>query len=211
MNTKCIIMSGLSGAGKTTIIEAIAKQRPDIEKVITSTTRPIRPGEKNGVHYYFYCLKDFEKMIQNDEFFETTTVYSGKENSLEEAKHYGSEKVEVNRILNSGHIPVFVCDIKGAETLSEKLETSVSIFLMPDSIENLKSRLKNREGSTPNDIKLRLQNIEEEIERSKMCDYIVINREGQLEDAVKEVLNIIDRETNENKESSIEISENKLK
>lgn len=191
MNKKCFLISGFSGVGKTTIAYEVMKQRNDIEKVITSTTRAIRPNEKNGVDYYFYSHKDFEKKLQNNDFFENAEVYGN---------YYGSEKSEVSRIQGSGNIPLFVCDAQGVKNLSESIHNLVKIFVLPDSLENLKKRLEKREGSTQEETEKRLKQVDEETEIANMCDYKIINRQGELSQAVKEVLDIIDKENKENNE-----------
>lgn len=185
MVNKCFLISGFSGVGKTTIAYEVVKRNPSIERVITSTTRTIRPNEKNGIDYYFYEKFEFEEMLKNNEFFETAVVYDN---------YYGSEKKEVERIFNSGHIPLFVCDIQGVINLSKSVENLVKIFIVPDSMENLRKRIEEREGSTPDDTEKRLKKAQEESEIANICDYRVINRQGKLDDAVNEVLAIIEKE-----------------
>lgn len=185
MNKKCFLISGSSGVGKTSIAYEVIKKNPNIEKVITSTTRSIRPNETNGVDYYFYDKSGFEKMLENKEFFESAEVYGNL---------YGSEKKEVERIYNSGHIPLFVCDVQGVINLSKSVDNLVKIFIVPDSFENLKKRLEERLGSTPNDTEKRLKKFQEEAKIADICEYRVINKEGELERAVDEVLFIINEE-----------------
>jgi guanylate kinase len=185
MANKCFLISGFSGVGKTTIAYEVIKRNPSIERVITSTTRTIRPNEKNGVDYYFYKKTEFEEMLKNNEFFESAIVYDN---------YYGSEKKEVSRIFNSGRVPLFVCDVQGVINLSRSVDNLVKIFIVPDSMENLRKRIEERDGSTPEDTEKRLKQVKDETKIADFCDYKVINKQEKLDDAVNEVLDIISKE-----------------
>ncbi len=182
---KCFLISGLSGVGKTTIAYEIIRRNPKIEKVITSTTRNMRPNEKDGKDYYFYLKEEFENMIKNVEFFEYAEVYGNL---------YGSEKKEVERIFDSGHIPFFVCDTQGIKNLSNVVDNLVTIFIVPDSFSNLEKRIWGRIGSSGDDTEKRLKEAREEMKYADICDYKVVNEEGKLDKAVDEVLGIIEKE-----------------
>ncbi len=184
---KVFLISGLSGVGKTTIAYELIDKNPKIEKVITSTTRSIRPGEENRKDYYFYDKAGFENMIRNNELFENAEVYGNL---------YGSEKKEVRRIFDSGRIPLFVCDTQGVKNLSKVIDNLVTIFIMPDSLENLRKRIEGRDGSTIEDVERRLRRVDEEMKVADICDYKVINVQGKLEKAVGDVRSIIEKELN---------------
>lgn len=185
MKNKCFLISGVSGVGKTTLAYEIIKRNSKIEKVITSTTRNIRPNEKNGIDYSFYTKEEFEKMVNNGDFFEHVEVYGNL---------YGSEKKEVERIFKSGNIPLFVCDTQGIENLSGVIDNLVTIFIIPDSLENLRKRISKRDGSSLEDIKNRMQQVQEEMKIADSCDYKIVNKQDKLKEAVNGVLNIIDKE-----------------
>jgi len=185
MDKKCFLISGSSGVGKTSIAYEVLKRNNNIEKVITSTSRKIRPNERNGVDYYFYSKEEFEKMLYKNEFFESAFVYEN---------YYGSEKKEVERIFNSGHIPLFVCDVQGVINISKAIDNLVKIFILPDNLENLKNRIEKRSGSNRIDTEKRLKQVEEETKIANICDYRIINEEGKLDKAVDEVLDIIEKE-----------------
>ncbi|HNV96889.1 MAG TPA: guanylate kinase [bacterium] len=185
MKKKCFLISGVSGVGKTSIAYEIVKRDARIEKVITSTTRNIRSNEKDGIDYSFYTKEEFEEMVNRGDFFEHVEVYGNL---------YGSEKKEVDRIFNSGHIPLFVCDVQGIINLSKNIENLVKIFIVPDSIDNLRKRIEDRDGYSSDDTEKRLSYVKEEMKMADICDYEVVNEQGQLEKAVNEVLNIINKE-----------------
>lgn len=184
---KSFLISGVSGVGKTTIAYEVLKRNPDIEKVITSTTREMRSSEENAKDYYFYSKQEFEEMLENGEFFEHAEVYGNL---------YGSEKKEVNRILNSTHTPLFVCDVHGIENLSKVVDNLVTIFIIPDSIENLRRRMEHRDGQISDSTEERLKQVDAEMKKADICDYRVLNSQGELEKAVEDVLSIIERELN---------------
>lgn len=181
-NKTCFLMTGLSAAGKTSIVYKLIEDNKELEKVITSTSRSIRPGEENGKDYYFYDKSEFENMIENNELFENAEVYGNL---------YGSEKKEVRRIFDSGHIPLFVCDVQGLATLSETVPNIKTIYVLPDSFENLKKRIEKRPGLTTETTLKRLLEAEKELEYVKLADYCIINEEGRLDNAVADFSEIV--------------------
>lgn len=185
MKNKCFLISGVSGVGKTTVAYEIIKRNSKIEKVITSTTRSIRPNEKNGIDYSFYKKEEFEKMVNRGDFFEHVEVYGNL---------YGSEKKEVDRIFKSGNVPLFVCDTQGIENLSGVIDNLVTIFIIPDSLANLRKRIGQRDGSSIKETEKRLQLVQKEMEIADSCDYKVVNKQDKLEETVNEVLGIIKKE-----------------
>ncbi len=187
MKEKVFLISGFSGVGKTTIVYELIEKNPKIEKVITSTSRSIRPGEESGKDYYFYTKEEMEEMRNKDEFYETADVYGNL---------YGSEKKEVRRIFDSGHVPLFVCDTQGVENLSKVVDNLITIFVVPDSLENLRKRIEGRDGSTPEDVERRLREVDEESKVADICDYRVVNIQGKLSQAVSDVQIIIEKELN---------------
>lgn len=180
-----IIISGPSGAGKGTIYNEVIARRPEIKKSISVTTRDPRPGEIEGVHYYFRSLEEYQHMIAGGDFLETAAVYSN---------YYGTPKAPVFEMLNSGDDVMFEIDTLGTEQIKKKYPKSIAIFIMPPSFEILEQRLRGRGTETEEAILRRLSFAKKELGKYKMFDYIVFN--DDKEKAVMSVLAIIDAEKN---------------
>ena len=129
------ILSAPSGAGKTTVGNLLLKEIPFLERVVTATTRSPRPGEKDGVDYYFLSEEEFIAKIERQEFLEWAKVYR---------YYYGTPKREVERILSQGKDALLIIDVQGAFQVKRQLPNAVSIFLLPPSLEELRKRLTLR-------------------------------------------------------------------
>jgi guanylate kinase len=179
---KVIILAAPSGAGKTTITKYLLERFPRLAFSISATTRAPRGKEQDGIEYHFLSLAKFEGLIYQNEFIEYEQVYEGV--------YYGTLKSELDRIWALGKVPVLDIDVKGAIRVQEQLgEKSLSIFIMPPSIEALKERLLNRQTETEESIKTRIDKAEYEISFSNQFNEIVKNEE--LETACEDVANIL--------------------
>ena len=179
---KVIILAAPSGAGKTTITKYLLERFPRLAFSISATTRPPRGAEQDGVAYHFLSAAKFEGFIYEDAFLEYEQVYEGV--------YYGTLKSELDRIWALGKVPVLDIDVKGAIRVQEQLgEKSLSIFIMPPSIEALKERLLNRQTETEESIKTRIDKAEYEISFSNQFNEIVKNE--VLETACEDVANIL--------------------
>ncbi len=175
-----IVFSAPSGAGKTTLIQRLVAGDDMFEFSISTTTRRPRPDEKEGVHYYFVDETEFERMKAGDEFIEWAVVHKN---------NYGTTKKEVDRIKVTGKIPVFDVDVQGARTLKAVLSEAVFIFIVPPSLEVLKSRLRARDTESKEQIEIRIENALNEITEYVRYDYVVIN--DTVNEALSEIRSII--------------------
>ena len=178
-----IIISGPSGAGKGTGYNEVVARRPNIKKSVSVTTRNPRPGEVEGVHYYFRTLEQYQEMIAKGEFLETASVY---------CNYYGTPKAPVLKMLADGNDVMFEIDTLGAEQIRKKYPKSITIFLMPPSFEELERRLRGRGTESEEAITRRLGLARSELSKYKLFDYIVFN--DNVENAIEGVISIIDAE-----------------
>ncbi|HPA62651.1 MAG TPA: guanylate kinase [Spirochaetota bacterium] len=165
MNKFSVIISAPSGAGKSTLISRIMKKDPRFSFSVSTTTRSPREGEKDGINYYFKDRKDFEKMIENDEFLEWAEVHGNL---------YGTSKKEVDRIHAAEKIPLFDIDVQGAKNIREKI-AGVFVFIVPPSMEELKRRLLSRSTDSQETIELRIRNASAELAYAGIYDYVIVN------------------------------------
>ena len=177
-----IVLSGLSGAGNDTVLNRLRQSDLPLEFIVTVTTRPPRPGERNGVHYHFVSDAEFQGMIDGNELLEWATVYGNR---------YGIPAEPVKQALDNEKDVIVKVDVQGAATVKKIQPDAVFIFLAPASLDELTPRLKNRRTETPEDLDLRLKTAEEELERLPLFDYMVFNRHGEINRAVADVEAII--------------------
>ena len=177
---RLFIISGPSGSGKDTVLGEVLKTYPDLKFSISSITRPMRDGEKEGEKYHFISREEFEDMIKNDRLLEHN-VFVGN--------YYGTPREPVEKCIEAGEDIFVEIDVNGAAQIREKAKDALSIFIMPPSMSVLRARLTGRGTETPELIEKRLEAAAKEIARADEYDYIVIN--NVLEDAVADVNAII--------------------
>lgn len=175
------IVSGPSGSGKDTILQEVFKQRPELFFSISSITRAMRPGEKEGEKYHFISKQAFEKGLAQGAFLEHN-CYVGN--------YYGTPKAPVLAAVEQGRDAVIEVDVNGAAQIRQKLPECVSIFIMPPSFSVLKNRLRGRNTESEAQITERLNAALREIERAGEFDYIVVN--DALEKAVTDFITVIE-------------------
>ena len=182
---KIFIISGLSGAGKDSVIDGLKEAGMDYTRVITTTTRPMRSNEKQGNPYYFVSKDEFKKMISKDEFFEWAPVYSD---------YYGNTKKAIEQALLTNKPVILRIDVQGAAKIKKKRPKTKVIFLIADSIKIIKQRLEKRGEDSDEEIKVRLADLEKEMKTLDQWDYVITNKQGQLKETINQVKQIIKKE-----------------
>jgi len=167
-----MVVSAPSGTGKTSICREFLKRCPDVRFSVSSTTRSPRHGEKDGVDYFFISEDTFRKQIREGAFVEWVEKYG---------HYYGTTKVFIQNILDAGHDLLLDIEPKGAGTLKKNYPGGIFIFILPPSLEDLKTRLSRR-GESVETMQKRLSKAMDEIKEIVWYDYIVINE--NLEEAI---------------------------
>ncbi len=176
-----VILSSPSGAGKTTLVKKIAKEK-NFKISISYTTRKLRTNEVNGKDYFFINGEEFENLIKNKEFLEYAKVFEN---------YYGSSKKQVFESLNKGENVIFDIDWQGTEQIKkQKLNYKlITFFILPPSKSELFKRLKNRDMKDKNIVDERMKQFNEDIEQWKNYDFVVIN--DDLEKCYNEIIKFI--------------------
>ncbi len=180
-----IVISGPSGVGKDSVVQRMQERGYPFHFVVTTTSRPPRPGEVHGVDYYFFSREEFEAMIEHDELLEHAIVYG---------QHKGIPRAQVQEALASGQDVVMRLDVQGAATIRRIVPEAVLIFLSASSDEELYNRLRARHTESEEELRLRIAKAREEMRHLPEFDYLVINREGHLDEAVDRIWAIIQSE-----------------
>lgn len=178
-----LIVSGPSGSGKGTVCKELMENNDNIIFSVSATTRLPREGEVDGVNYFFVTEDEFNSMVGNDEFLEHANVHTNM---------YGTPKKFVLDQIQKGNIVLLEIDVQGALQVMNSFENTVSVFLLPPSLEVLESRLRNRATESEDKLKVRLSNAKNEINLVDKYDYYVVN--DILEDAVLSISEIINSE-----------------
>ena len=183
MRGKLFVVSGPSGVGKNTLLNAIIDSCKTVQYSVSATSRPIRPGEVDGKEYFFVDLDKFRDMVANDEFLEHA-VYV--------ANSYGTPRAYVEKKLDEGMNVLLDIEVQGALQVHEKMPDAVMIFIIPPSMEELEKRLRSRGTDSERKIEARLIRAREEYEAATFYDYIIINDDADK--AAKEFSAIITAE-----------------
>jgi guanylate kinase len=177
-----IVISGPSGVGKDTVLHHMKARQLPFHFVVTATTRPPRQNERHGVDYFFLSPDEFAEMIENDELLEYAIVYND---------YKGIPKQQVRQALASGKDVVMRVDVQGAESIRKLCSDALLIFLTTQDEDELVRRLRDRKSETPEGINLRIATARQELKRIDLFDYIVVNREAQLNDTLDTIMAII--------------------
>ena len=179
---KLLIFSAPSGAGKTSIVKGVLQRVPDLAFSVSACSRPQRPGEKDGIDYYFLTPESFRQKINENAFLEWEEVYP--------ESFYGTLHSEVERLWAEGKHVVFDVDVAGGLNIKKQFPArSLAMFIRPPSLEVLRERLTNRGTETEESLQKRLGKAEEELSYANKFDYILVN--DVLEKAIEEASDLV--------------------
>lgn len=183
---KLFVISGSSGVGKGTLLKMLLEKHSELELSISATTRKPRPGEVDGVNYFFTEREDFEQAVENKEFLEWAEFNGNL---------YGTKQAWVEKNLYKGRNLILEIETKGALQIKAKLPDTVLIFILPPSLEELEHRLRGRNTEDETTIQNRLNEAFREIECSKNYDYKIVNDDlkralSELEETINNCLSV---------------------
>lgn len=185
------VFSAPSGTGKTTLAKRLCKDIQGLAHSVSYTTRPMREGEIEGIHYHFVTVEEFKDMIEQGDFIEWALVHGN---------YYGTSRQKILERLDNSLDTILDIDTQGAAEIKRLIPGSVLIFIMPPSFDELRKRLISRKTESEDIINMRLKKAEEEIKSSVNYDYIVIN--DDFEEALEDLKCIIRAEKRRTERSS---------
>ncbi|MDR3255232.1 MAG: guanylate kinase [Synergistaceae bacterium] len=177
---RLFVLSGPAGAGKGTLRKKLVAAMPDIDFSVSCTTRSIRPGETNGVDYYFIAKEDFAKLITENAFLEWAEVHGN---------YYGTRRDDVDACVGSGRDMLLEIDVQGSRQVKAAMPSAVRIFITVRSMDELENRLEDRGTETPDQMLLRLRNAAVEMRYAGECDHIIVN--DDLEKSSQELVDLV--------------------
>ena len=176
---KLVVISGASGVGKGTVLGIMMKKREDLRFSVSATTRPPRPNEVDGVHYYFVTKERFEEMIAKGEFLEY---------DAHAANYYGTPRAQAEEKMEHGSVLLDI-EPNGAKQVKQAAPEALLVFIMPPSVEELERRLRGRGDTSEEQIAMRMERAVWEMEQRTWYDYIVVN--DLADRCADEILNIL--------------------
>ena len=180
-----VVISSPSGGGKNTIVDALIRVVPNAARLVTTTSRPPRGNEKEGVDYYYIDKAVFEQKIASGDFVE---------HNMFVGNYYGTEAARLHDALHDYRVVFAVVDVNGKKHFDAHGIPHLSIFLLPESLDILRERIRHRGGLTEEQIDGRIRTAEEELKSATGYAYRVVNRDGAMDDTVAEVLGILQKE-----------------
>ncbi|MDZ7686732.1 MAG: guanylate kinase [Gammaproteobacteria bacterium] len=163
---RLFVVAAPSGAGKTSLVRALIERCPDVEVTVSHTTRPQRPGERDGVNYFFVSPREFKDMQARDAFVESATVFGN---------FYGTSYAEIDRVTASGRHVILEIDWQGARQIRATRPAALSIFILPPSLDTLRERLSARAQDDETTIDRRMAEAISEMSHYREFDYVVVN------------------------------------
>lgn len=163
---KLFILSAPSGAGKSSLAKALIEALPDLGVSVSHTTRDPRPGEQNGVHYFFVSRGEFDAMVAAGRFLEHATVFGNS---------YGTSRAVIEDLLKQGKSVILDIDWQGARSIKAQMPQAVSVFILPPSRAALEERLRNRQQDSDEVIARRMREAVSEMSHYREFDWVVVN------------------------------------
>jgi guanylate kinase len=180
-----VIISAPSAGGKDTVIDRLVPKLDDAVVYVTATSRKPRPGEVDGVRYYFYSPEKFRQEIEAGNFFEWSIVHG---------EFKGVRGDILGDTLRSHKIVIVKPDPQGMRKIKSQLPEALTIFIMPPSVESLRRRLTTRGTETAEQREVRLRNAEIEMAAAPEYDYVVVNEDGKIDETAEQIAEIIKKE-----------------
>ena len=179
-----VIISGPSGVGKDTIIDAMKRREPEHPRryVITVTTRDPRESETDGVHYHFYSVDDYQRLVASEGLLEASLVHD---------HWYGTPRDQVQSAIRSGRDAILKIDVQGADKVRARIPDALLVFVVPPSLEELQRRLRARRTESPEQLELLLRNAKIEMARMGEFDHVVVNETDKVDETAEAIDGII--------------------
>jgi guanylate kinase len=177
---RTFVITGPSGVGKGTLIRGLMERLPQLELSVSATTRPARPGEQDGIDYYFLAPNEFERRVQAGDFVEHAN-YAGR--------RYGTLREELAKKVLHGAAVVLEIEVQGASQVRKSVPNAVQIFIAPPSLAALRTRLVGRGTDDPEEVERRLRVAEQELEAKAEFTHVVVN--DRLEDALAQLTELV--------------------
>jgi guanylate kinase len=177
---RVFVITGPSGVGKGTLIRGLMERLPALELSVSATTRPARPGERDGVEYHFLADAEFERRVLAGDFVEHAD-YAGR--------RYGTLRSELDERVAAGVPVVLEIEVQGARQVRAAMPSAVQVFIAPPSLDALRTRLVGRGSDGPEEVSRRLRVAEQELLAQSEFAYVVVN--DRLEDALSELVSIV--------------------
>ena len=167
--SRLVVLAGPTAVGKGSVAAAVCERHPDVWISVSATTRPPRPGEQEGVHYYFVSDKDFDAMVERGDLLEWAVVHK--------AARYGTPRGPVEEALAAGRLALLEIDLQGARQVRSTMPDALFVFLKPPSWDELVRRLVGRGTETESERSRRLETAQEELAAEREFDVTVVNHE----------------------------------